>query len=88
MAVDLKEKVRALRDTPGVYLMKDRPSGRIIYVGKAKKPEEARLHLFPDRPGPRPAPPAQDPHADRDDHGLRHHRGEVRARGAAARGQA
>jgi len=35
MAVDLKEKVRALRDTPGVYLMKDR-LGRIIYVGKAK----------------------------------------------------
>src|SRR6187397_1688964 len=35
MAVDLKEKVRALRDIPGVYLMKDR-LGRIIYVGKAK----------------------------------------------------
>ncbi len=35
MAVDLKEKVRALPDTPGVYLMKDR-LGRIIYVGKAK----------------------------------------------------
>lgn len=33
--VDLKEKVRALRDAPGVYLMKDR-LGRIIYVGKAK----------------------------------------------------
>jgi excinuclease ABC subunit C len=33
--VDLKEKVRALRDVPGVYLMKDR-LGRIIYVGKAK----------------------------------------------------
>ena len=31
----LKEKVRALPDTPGVYLMKDR-LGRIIYVGKAK----------------------------------------------------
>ena len=35
MADDLKEKVRALRDAPGVYLMKDR-LGRIIYVGKAK----------------------------------------------------
>jgi excinuclease ABC subunit C len=35
MAIDLKEKVRALPDTPGVYLMKDR-LGRIIYVGKAK----------------------------------------------------
>src|SRR6478735_6845019 len=35
MAVDLKEKVLALRNTPGVYLMKDR-LGRIIYVGKAK----------------------------------------------------
>ena len=35
MPVDLKEKVRALPDTPGVYLMKDR-LGRIIYVGKAK----------------------------------------------------
>jgi excinuclease ABC subunit C len=34
MAVDLKAKVRALPDTPGVYLMKDR-LGRIIYVGKA-----------------------------------------------------
>lgn len=32
---DLKEKVRALPETPGVYLMKDR-LGRIIYVGKAK----------------------------------------------------
>jgi len=31
----LKEKVRALPDGPGVYLMKDR-LGRIIYVGKAK----------------------------------------------------
>ena len=35
MASDLKEKVRALPETPGVYLMKDR-LGRIIYVGKAK----------------------------------------------------
>jgi excinuclease ABC subunit C len=34
MVVDLKAKVRALPDTPGVYLMKDR-LGRIIYVGKA-----------------------------------------------------
>ncbi|HEY8995129.1 MAG TPA: excinuclease ABC subunit UvrC [Lacunisphaera sp.] len=34
MVIDLKEKVRALPDTPGVYLMKDR-LGRIIYVGKA-----------------------------------------------------
>src|SRR5271165_3426259 len=31
----LKEKVRHLPDTPGVYLMKDR-LGRIIYVGKAR----------------------------------------------------
>lgn len=31
----LKEKVRQLPDTPGVYLMKDR-LGRIIYIGKAK----------------------------------------------------
>jgi excinuclease ABC subunit C len=31
----LKEKIRALPDGPGVYLMKDR-LGRIIYVGKAK----------------------------------------------------
>jgi len=35
MPADLKEKVRALPDRPGVYLMKDR-LGRIIYVGKAK----------------------------------------------------
>ena len=34
-AVNLKEKVRALPNKPGVYLMKDR-LGRIIYVGKAK----------------------------------------------------
>ena len=33
--VNLKEKVRHLPDTPGVYLMKDR-LGRIIYVGKAR----------------------------------------------------
>ncbi len=33
--VDLKAKVRALPEKPGVYLMKDR-LGRIIYVGKAK----------------------------------------------------
>lgn len=33
--VNLKEKVRALPERPGVYLMKDR-LGRIIYVGKAK----------------------------------------------------
>ncbi len=32
--VDLKAKVRALPEKPGVYLMKDR-LGRIIYVGKA-----------------------------------------------------
>jgi excinuclease ABC subunit C len=32
---NLKAKVRALPDRPGVYLMKDR-LGRIIYVGKAK----------------------------------------------------
>ncbi len=32
---DLKDKVRSLPETPGVYLMKDR-LGRIIYVGKAK----------------------------------------------------
>ncbi len=31
----LRAKIRALPDTPGVYLMKDR-LGRIIYVGKAK----------------------------------------------------
>ncbi len=31
----LKEKVRALTEKPGVYLMRDR-LGRIIYVGKAK----------------------------------------------------
>src|SRR5262245_7804552 len=31
----LREKVRALPDAPGVYLMKDR-LGRIIYIGKAK----------------------------------------------------
>jgi excinuclease ABC subunit C len=31
----IREKVRALPDGPGVYLMKDR-LGRIIYVGKAK----------------------------------------------------
>jgi excinuclease ABC subunit C len=35
MPADLKEKVRALPESPGVYLMKDR-LGRIIYVGKAK----------------------------------------------------
>ena len=34
-SVKLKEKVRALPNEPGVYLMKDR-LGRIIYVGKAK----------------------------------------------------
>jgi|UniRef100_UPI00404B4F0E excinuclease ABC subunit C len=34
-SLNLKEKVRALPDRPGVYLMKDR-LGRIIYVGKAK----------------------------------------------------
>lgn len=33
--VNLKEKVRRLPDTPGVYMMKDR-LGRIIYVGKAR----------------------------------------------------
>jgi excinuclease ABC subunit C len=33
--VSLKEKVRRLPDSPGVYLMKDR-LGRIIYVGKAR----------------------------------------------------
>src|SRR6187399_2437213 len=31
----LRDKIRGLPDTPGVYLMKDR-LGRIIYVGKAK----------------------------------------------------
>lgn len=31
----LKEKVRRLTDTPGVYLMKDR-FGEVLYVGKAK----------------------------------------------------
>ena len=34
-SITLKEKVRALPDKPGVYLMKDR-LGRIIYVGKAR----------------------------------------------------
>ncbi|NUQ79717.1 MAG: GIY-YIG nuclease family protein, partial [Polyangiaceae bacterium] len=34
-ALNLKEKVRALPDRPGVYLMKDR-LGRILYVGKAR----------------------------------------------------
>ncbi len=33
--VNLKDKVRSLPDTPGVYLMKDR-LGTILYVGKAK----------------------------------------------------
>src|ERR1700679_2501097 len=33
--VNIKEKVRRLPDTPGIYLMKDR-LGRIIYVGKAR----------------------------------------------------
>jgi excinuclease ABC subunit C len=33
--MELKEKVRRLPDSPGVYLMKDR-LGRIIYVGKAR----------------------------------------------------
>jgi len=35
LVCDLKEKVRALPDRPGVYLMKDR-LGTILYVGKAK----------------------------------------------------
>ena len=32
----LKRKISKLPDSPGVYFMKDR-TGRIIYVGKAKK---------------------------------------------------
>ena len=35
MAVGLQEKIKAMPDAPGVYLMKD-TSGKIIYVGKAK----------------------------------------------------
>ncbi len=34
-SINLKEKVRRLPNTPGVYLMKDR-LGSVIYVGKAK----------------------------------------------------
>ena len=32
--MDIKEKIRALPDSPGIYLMKDK-SGEILYVGKA-----------------------------------------------------
>lgn len=35
MATGMKEKIRKLPETPGVYLMKDR-LGSVIYVGKAK----------------------------------------------------
>src|SRR5688572_16622276 len=41
----LKEKVRALPDSPGVYLMKDR-LGRIIYIGKAKSLKKRVLSYF------------------------------------------
>ena len=33
---ELKDKARALPLAPGVYLMQDK-SGKVIYVGKAKK---------------------------------------------------
>ena len=35
MSADLKAKVRALPNKPGVYLMRDK-LGRVIYVGKAR----------------------------------------------------
>ena len=52
--VDLKEKVRALPDTPGVYLMKDR-LGRIIYVGKAKSLRSRLSNYFQTNLPPRTA---------------------------------
>jgi len=33
--VDIKEKIKQMPDTPGVYLMKDK-AGKVIYIGKAK----------------------------------------------------
>jgi excinuclease ABC subunit C len=33
--VDIKEKIKQIPDSPGVYLMKDK-AGRVIYIGKAK----------------------------------------------------
>jgi excinuclease ABC subunit C len=41
----IKEKLRALPDQPGVYLMRDR-SGRIIYVGKAASLRSRVRHYF------------------------------------------
>ncbi|MBU4140678.1 MAG: GIY-YIG nuclease family protein, partial [Candidatus Omnitrophica bacterium] len=32
--MDIKEKIKAFPDSPGVYLMKDK-TGRILYAGKA-----------------------------------------------------
>lgn len=45
MAVGLKEKIKALPDSPGVYLMKD-ARGEIIYVGKAKALKKRLLSYF------------------------------------------
>jgi excinuclease ABC subunit C len=41
----IKEKLRALPDQPGVYLMRDR-SGRIIYIGKAASLRSRVRHYF------------------------------------------
>jgi hypothetical protein len=83
--ITLKEKVRALPDKPGVYLMKDR-LGRIIYVGKARSLKKRVSSYFQrgraltvEQPKIRAL---IDLIAD-----VGNNRGEIRAGGAPARGQ-
>ena len=72
-----------------------RPAGGVPDEGPARpdhlrrqgqEPEEAGRVLLPALPGDDPAP--EDPGAGRPDRRFRHRRGQVRARGAAPRGQA
>ncbi len=46
----LEDKIKAVPDKPGVYLLKDR-EGRILYVGKAKRLKpRVRSHFHPGKP--------------------------------------
>lgn len=46
---DIKEELKKLPDAPGVYIMHDKDDV-IIYIGKAKKPDEASTSVLSGEP--------------------------------------
>ena len=68
---ELREKANDLPLQPGVYLMMDK-TGKVIYVGKAKKLKNRVSQYFQDMRGPQCQDPADGQSGRSFRHNLRH----------------